>query len=112
LAKAKKITLSHQLVIVTTMRGAGSDIGSNWFLRVILNFSRITRCCPEGDARLTLNGRCKYLTDSNLTSYLVKSKGALAAKPKVRRSPLRPTFRNSSYQMVAPSGREDRGCHW
>ncbi|PYL26960.1 MAG: insulinase family protein, partial [Verrucomicrobia bacterium] len=32
LTKAKKISLSHYLGALTTMRGQASDIGSNWFL--------------------------------------------------------------------------------
>src|SRR6266513_1499865 len=40
LAKAKKITLSHHLGSLTTMRGQASDIGSNWLLTRNLNFSR------------------------------------------------------------------------
>ena len=32
LEKAKKITLSHHLGALTTMRGQASDIGSNWLL--------------------------------------------------------------------------------
>ena len=38
--KAKKISLSHHLGALTTMRGQASDIGSNWFLTRNLNFSR------------------------------------------------------------------------
>src|SRR6188474_2475650 len=40
LAKAKKISLSHHLGALTTMRGQASDTGSNWFLTRNLNFSR------------------------------------------------------------------------
>src|SRR3954464_250261 len=40
LAKAKKISLSHHLGSLTTMRGQASDIGSNWLLTRDLNFSR------------------------------------------------------------------------
>jgi len=40
LEKAKKITLSHHLGALTTMRGQASDIGSNWLLTRNLNFSR------------------------------------------------------------------------
>ena len=40
LEKAKKITLSHHLGALTTMRGQASDIGSNWLLTRDLNFSR------------------------------------------------------------------------
>src|ERR1700751_1889772 len=40
LEKAKKITLSHHLGALTTMRGQASDIGSNWLLTRDLNFIR------------------------------------------------------------------------
>ena len=40
LAKAKKISLSHHLASLTTMRGQASDLGSNWFLTRNLNFTR------------------------------------------------------------------------
>src|SRR5205814_7291732 len=40
LAKAKKISLSHHLGALTTMRGQASDLGSNWFLTRNLNFTR------------------------------------------------------------------------
>ncbi len=40
LTKSKKISLSHQLDALTTMRGQASDIGSNWLLTRNLNFSR------------------------------------------------------------------------
>src|SRR2546430_10116298 len=40
LAKAKKITLSHHLGSLTTMRGQASDIGSKLVLTPNLNFSR------------------------------------------------------------------------
>ena len=40
LAKAKKISLSHHLATLTTMRGQASDLGSNWFLTRNLNFTR------------------------------------------------------------------------
>src|SRR5438445_10733960 len=40
LTNAKKISLSHHLGALTTMRGQASDIGSNWLLTRGLNFSR------------------------------------------------------------------------
>ena len=40
LAKAKKISLSHHLAALTTMRGQASDLGSNWLLTRNLNFTR------------------------------------------------------------------------
>ena len=87
LAKAKKITLSHHLGALTTMRGQASDIGSNWFLTRNLNFSRdyleaVQKVTLDDIKRVAAN----YLTDSNLTVISLNPKGALAGKvegPKV-----------------------------
>src|SRR5438445_5287143 len=40
LMKAKKMSLSHHLDALTTMRGQASELGSNWLLMRNLNFSR------------------------------------------------------------------------
>src|SRR5438105_10410072 len=87
LAKAKKITLSHQLGNLTTMRGQASDIGSNWFLTRNLNFSRdyldaVQKVTLDDIKRVAAN----YLTDENLTVISLNPKGsalpkAEAAKP-------------------------------
>jgi zinc protease len=87
LAKAKKITLSHHLGALTTMRGQASDTGSNWFLTRNLNFSRdylaaVQKVTLDDIKRVAAN----YLTDSNLTVVSLNPKGSLAAKaegPKV-----------------------------
>jgi len=87
LMKAKKISLSHHLSSLTTMRGQASDIGSNWFLTRNLNFSRdyldaVQKVTPEDIKRVAAN----YLTDSNLTVVSLNPKGSLTAKaegPKV-----------------------------
>src|SRR5947207_2118210 len=81
LAKAKKITLSHQLGNLTTMRGQASDIGSNWFLTRNLNFSRdyldaVQKVTLDDIKRVAAN----YLTESNLTVTSLNPKGSLAAK--------------------------------
>ena len=68
LAKAKKISLSHHLGSLTTMRGQASDLGSNWFLTRNLNF---TRDYLDAVQRLTSDDirgvAAKYLVDDNLT---------------------------------------------
>ncbi|MEP6937983.1 MAG: pitrilysin family protein [Chthoniobacterales bacterium] len=81
LTKAKKISLSHHLGALTTMRGQASDLGSNWFLTRNLNFTRdylaaVQRVSVEDIRRVTAN----YLTDDNLTIVSLNPKGALVAK--------------------------------
>jgi zinc protease len=81
LAKAKKISLSHHLGSLTTMRGQASDLGSNWFLTRNLNFTRdylaaVQKITPD-DIRRAAD---KYLTSDNLTIVSLNPKGALAAK--------------------------------
>ena len=86
LAKAKKISLSHHLSALTTMRGQASDLGSNWFLTRNLNFTR-----DYLDAVQTVTGEDlrrvaeKYLTTENLTVISLNPKGALATKAASKR---------------------------
>src|SRR6266581_6109790 len=81
LAKAKKISLSHQLGSLTTMRGQASDLGSNWFLTRNLNFSRDYLVAVQkvtlGDVRRVAG---KYLIEDNLTVISLNPKGSFAAK--------------------------------
>jgi zinc protease len=81
LAKAKKISLSHHLDSLTTMRGQASDIGSNWLLTRNLNFSRDYLNAVQ---QVTLDDirrvAAKYLVDQNLTVVSLNPKGSLAAK--------------------------------
>jgi zinc protease len=86
LAKAKKISLSHHLGSLTTMRGQASDLGSNWFLTRNLNFTRdylaaVQTITPE-DIRRVVG---KYLTSDNLTIVSLNPKGALAAMAEASR---------------------------
>src|SRR5213082_1023270 len=81
LAKAKKITLSHNLGSLTTMRGQASDIGSNWLLTRDLNFSRhyldaVQKVTLEDIKRVAAT----YLTENNLTVISLNPKGSLAGK--------------------------------
>src|SRR6266699_4062042 len=82
LMKAKKISLSHHLGALTTMRGQASDIGSNWLLTRNLNFSRDYLDAAQ---KVTLEDvkrvAAKYLTNDNLTVVSINPKGSLAAKP-------------------------------
>jgi zinc protease len=85
LAKAKKISLSHHLGALTTMRGQASDLGSNWFLTRNLNFTR-----DYLDAAQKITGddvrrvAAKYLVDDNLTITSLNPKTAGAAKSDTR----------------------------
>src|SRR6266446_3792731 len=87
LMKAKKMSLSHHLNGLTTMRGQASDIGSNWLLTRNLNFSRdyldaVQKVSADDIKRVA----AKYLTENNLTVISLNPKGSLAAKaegPKV-----------------------------
>jgi zinc protease len=81
LMKAKKISLSHHLGALTTMRGQASDIGSNWLLTRNLNFSRDYL---DGVQKVTLDDvkrvAAQYLTNQNLTVVSLNPKGSLLAK--------------------------------
>lgn len=81
LTKAKKMSLSHHLGSLTTMRGQASDIGSNWLLTRNLNFSRDYLAALQ---RVTLDDikrvAAKYLVNDNLTVVSINPKGTLAAK--------------------------------
>ena len=81
LEKAKKITLSHHLGALTTMRGQASDIGSNWLLTRDLNFSRHYLDAVQ---KVTLDDikrvAATYLTESNLTVISLNPKGSVASK--------------------------------
>jgi zinc protease len=81
LAKAKKISLSHHLGSLTTMRGQASDLGSNWFLTRNLNFTRdylaaVQKITPDDIRRVAAT----YLTDDNLTIVSLNPKEALGAQ--------------------------------
>ena len=81
LTKAKKISLSHRLGALTTMRGQASDLGSNWLLTRNLNFSRdyleaIQKVTLEDIRRVAQH----YLTSDNLTITSLNPKGSQAAK--------------------------------
>jgi zinc protease len=81
LAKAKKITLSHHLGALTTMRGQASDIGSNWLLTRDLNFSRHYLDAAQ---KVTLDDikrvAANYLIENNLTVISLNPKGSLTGK--------------------------------
>src|SRR6266404_4847343 len=81
LTKAKKISLSHHLDSLTTMRGQASDIGSNWLLTRNLDFSRDYLAAVQ---KVTLDDirrvAGKYLVDQKLTVVSLNPKGSLAAK--------------------------------
>src|SRR5207237_5831443 len=79
LAKAKKISLSHSLGSLTTMRGQASDLGSNWFVTRNLNFTRDYLAALQkvslDDVRRVA---AKYLVEDNLTVVSLNPRGTLA----------------------------------
>src|SRR5260370_40432032 len=81
LAKAKKISLSHSLGSLTTMRGQASDLGSSWFVTRNLNFTRdylkaMQKVSLEDIQRVAR----RYLVGDNLTVVSLNPRGALAAE--------------------------------
>jgi len=84
LAKAKKISLSHHLAALTTMRGQASDLGSNWFLTRNLNFTRDYLAAVQEVTGSDLQQvAARYLTDENLTIISLNPKGAAVATTEV-----------------------------
>jgi zinc protease len=83
LAKGKKISLSHHLGALTTMRGQASDLGSNWFLTRNLNFTRdyldAVQKIGSDDIRRVAG---KYMVDDNLTITSLNPKTTVAAARK------------------------------
>src|SRR4029077_19204067 len=81
LMKAKKISLSHRLGALATMRDQASDIGSNWLLTRNLNFSRDYLAAVQ---KVTLDDirrvATTYLTNDNLTVVSLNPRGSLVAK--------------------------------
>ncbi len=81
LMKAKKMSLSHHLDALATMRGQASDIGGNWLVTRNLNFSRDYLAAVQ---KVTLDDirrvAGKYLVDANLTVVSLNPKGSLLAK--------------------------------
>jgi zinc protease len=81
LAKTKKMSLSHHLDALTTMRGQASDLGSNWLLTRNLDFSRDYLNAVQ---KVTLDDikrvAAKYLVDQNLTVTSLNPNGSLAGK--------------------------------
>ena len=88
LTKAKKLSMSHHLESLTTMRGQASDLGSNWLLTRNLNFSRdylaaVQKVNLEDIRRVA----AKYLVDGNLTIVSLNPKGSLLARSEAAKAP-------------------------
>src|SRR5262249_39046427 len=88
LVKAKKLSLTHHLDALTTMRGQASDLGSNWLLTRNLNFSRdyltaVQKVTSDDIHRVA----SKYLVDENLTVTSLNPKGSLGAKEETAKPP-------------------------
>ena len=81
LGKARKLSLSHQLSAMTTMRGRASDLGSNWLLTHNLDFSRdylaALQHVTADDLRRVVS---TYLVDRNLNAVSLNPPGTLASK--------------------------------
>ena len=88
LMKMKKMSLSHHLEALTTMKGQASDIGSNWTLTRNLNFSRDYLTAVQ---KVTLDDirrvASKYLVEQNLTVASLNPKGSLSAKKESAKPP-------------------------
>ena len=80
LAKAKKISLSHSLGMLTTMRGQASDLGSNWFVTRNLNFTReYLAALQQVSLREIQQVAARYLVESNLSVVSLNPRGSLGA---------------------------------
>ena len=77
LDKARKLSLSHQLSALTTMRGRASDLGANWLLTRNLDFSRdylaALQHVTADDLRRVIG---TYLIDRNLTAISLNPPGS------------------------------------
>lgn len=86
LEKARKMSLSHQLQSVTTMRGRASDLGGNWLLTHNLDFSRdyleAVQRVSVADLRRVLE---TWLHGQNLTVSSLNPEGSLAAQENAAR---------------------------
>ena len=81
LAKAKKISLSHHLAALTTMRGQASDLGSNWFLARNLNFTRdYLEAVQQATGDDLRRVAAQYLTADNLTITSLNPHDSLAKR--------------------------------
>ena len=81
LQKARKLSLSHQLNAVTTMRGKAGDLGANWLLARNLNLSRdylaaIQRVTDADIRRVAAT----YCTDANPTITSLNPEGTLTRR--------------------------------
>jgi zinc protease len=78
LEKAKKRALSHQLQMLTTMRGKASDLGSSWLLTRNLNFSRdYLRALQNVTCEDLTRVSQLYFADQNRTSISLNPIGSL-----------------------------------
>ena len=80
LAKAKKISLSHSLGMLTTMRGQASDLGSNWFVTRNLNFTReYLAALQQVSLGEIQQVAARYLVESNQSVVSLNPRGSLGA---------------------------------
>jgi zinc protease len=78
LEKARKISLSHQLAQLTTMRGKANDLGGNWILTRNLSFSHdyleAVQRVTAADVRTALD---RYCRSSNVITCSLNPIGSL-----------------------------------
>src|SRR5205085_1681186 len=87
LVKAKKISVSHQLGNLVTMRGQASDLGSNWLLTGNLNFSRDYLAAVQKVTVEEIRAAAgRYLVEENLTAVSLNPVGSLGSKKEIGRS--------------------------
>ncbi len=114
LAKAKKISLSHHLASLTTMRGQASDLGSNWFLTRNLNFTREYLEAAQAQTADDLRRVAQtYLTTRNLTIVSLNPKGALSARKEAPPAPAAGEIQKVELSNgLRLSCGKIRGCLW
>jgi zinc protease len=77
LEKARKISLSHQLAQLTTMRGKANDLGSNWLLTRNLRFSHdYLEALQRVTAADVSRALARYCTDANLSICSINPTGS------------------------------------
>jgi zinc protease len=84
LEKARKISLSHQLAQLTTMRGKANDLGANWILTRNLRFSHdyleAVQRVTGADVRAALD---RYCRESNVIAASLNPTGSLKKSTRV-----------------------------
>ncbi|MEO8352994.1 MAG: pitrilysin family protein [Chthoniobacteraceae bacterium] len=81
LEKARRLSLSHQLGQLTTVRGKASDLGANWLLTRNLDFStHYLEDLQRVDAAAIRRALAAYCTDTNSVVCTLNPKGTSQAR--------------------------------